>query len=127
MQFNYDKLSRITQKVETIGGVTTTNDYGYDTAGRLQTVTRNGVLIDTYSYDSNDNRTSLNRSGNITSGTYDNQDRLTAHGAATYTYTANGELLSKTVGVSVTQYGYDVLGNLRTVTLLGGTQIAYEN
>jgi RHS repeat-associated protein/uncharacterized repeat protein (TIGR01451 family) len=126
LQFTYDKLGRITQKVELIGGVTTTNDYGYDTAGRLQTVTRNGVLVDTYSYDSNDNRASLNRSGVVTSGTYDNQDRLTQYGVATYSYTANGELQSKTVGANVTQYGYDVLGNLRTVTLPSGTQIVYE-
>lgn len=126
LQFTYDKLGRITQKVEIIGGVTTTHDYGYDTAGRLSTVTRNGVLIDTYSYDSNDNRASLNRSSVITSGTYDNQDRMTAYGAATYAYTANGELQSKTVGAQVTQYGYDVLGNLRSVTLPDATQIAYE-
>jgi RHS repeat-associated protein len=125
-QLTYDKLGRITQKVELIGGVTTTKVYGYDTAGRLQTVTRNGVLIDTYSYDSNDNRASLNRSSVVTNGTYDNQDRLTQYGAATYGYTANGELQSKTVGANVTQYGYDVLGNLRTVTLPGGTQLAYE-
>ncbi len=126
LQFTYDKLGRITQKIETIGGVTTTNVYGYDTAGRLQTVTRNGVLIDTYSYDSNDNRASLDRSGVVTNGTYDNQDRLTQYGAATYSYTANGELQSKTAGANVTQYGYDVLGNLRTVTLPDATQISYE-
>ena len=124
--FTRDKLSRITQKIETIGGVTTTHDYGYDTTGRLSTVTRNSVLIDTYTYDGNDNRASLNRSGVITNGTYDNQDRMTAYGAATYAYTANGELQSKTVGAQVTQYGYDVLGNLRTVTLPDATQIAYE-
>lgn len=124
--FTRDKLGRITQKIETIGGVTTTYDYGYDTAARLSTVTRNGVLIDTYSYDGNDNRASLNRSGVITNGTYDNQDRMTAYGAATYAYTANGELQSKTVGANVTQYGYDVLGNLRTATLPDSTQIAYE-
>ena len=124
--FTRDKLSRITQKIETIGGVTTTNDYGYDLAGRLNTVTRNGVLIDTYSFDGNDNRASLNRSGVITNGTYDNQDRMTAYGAATYAYTANGEWQSKTVGAQVTQFGYDVLGNLRTVTLPDATQLAYE-
>ena len=124
-QFTFDTLGRITQKVETIGGLTTTNVYGYDLAGRLNTVTRNGVLVDTYSYDSNDNRSSLNRSGVVTNGTYDDQDRLTQYGAATYSYTANGELQSKTAGAQTTQYGYDVLGNLRTVTLPGGTQIEY--
>ncbi len=124
-QFSYDKLSRITQKVETIGGVTTTNVYGYDTAGRLANVTRNAVLVDVYAYDSNDNRLSLTRSGVPVNGTYDAQDRLTQYGGATYGYTANGELQSKTVGANVTQYGYDVLGNLRNVTLPGATQLDY--
>lgn len=124
-QLSYDKLSRLTQKVEMIGGVTMTYVYGYDVAGRLQTVTRNGVLIDTYDYDSNDNRTSLNRSGALTNGTYDNQDRLTQYGAATYSYTANGEWLSKTVGAQTTQFSYDALGNLRMVVLPNATQLEY--
>ncbi len=50
---------------------------------------------------------------------------MTAYGAATFTYTANGELLTKTVGAQTTNYGYDVLGNLRTVTLPNATQIEY--
>jgi uncharacterized protein RhaS with RHS repeats len=43
-------------------------------------------------------------------GTYDAQDRLTAYGTATYGYTANGELTSKTVGGQATTYTYDALG-----------------
>ena len=34
-------------------------------------------------------------------GTYDNQDRLLSYGNYTYTYTANGELLTKTSGGEV--------------------------
>src|SRR5262249_46496390 len=78
-----------------------------------------------YTYDSNSNRLSFTGPGGTVNGTYDAQDRMTAYGAATYNYTANGELQSKTVGVQTTNYSYDVLGNLRQVTLPGGTQIEY--
>lgn len=47
------------------------------------------------------------------------------YGAAAYTYTANGELKSKTIGSQTTTYQYDVLGNLRKVTLPNGSVIEY--
>ena len=118
-----DKLGRITQKVESIqGGAPNTYEYSYDTAGRLVQVKLNTVTVSTYVYDSNSNRASYN--GTVT-GAYDAQDRMTAYGAATYTYTPNGELLTKTVGAQTTNYSYDVLGNLRTVILPDSTQIEY--
>ena len=55
---------------------------------------------------------------------YDDQDRLLSQGTATYIYTANGELQTKTDGGQTT-YNYDVLGNLISVTLPGGTLIEY--
>jgi RHS repeat-associated protein len=120
-----DKLGRITQKVETVQGATNTYDYTYDLAGRLSTVKLNTVTVATYAYDSNSNRASLTTPGGTAAGTYDNQDRMTAYGAASYAYTANGELQSKTVGAQTTTYSYDVVGNLRGVTLPGGAQIDY--
>ncbi len=123
--YTRDKLGRVTQKVETIGGAPGTYDYTYDTAGRLSTVKLNTVTIATYTYDSNGNRASLTTASGTLNGTYDAQDRMTAYGGATYAYTANGELQSKTVGAQTTSYGYDVLGNLRNVTLPGGTQLEY--
>ena len=56
---------------------------------------------------------------------YDDQDRLLDYTGATYAYSANGELQTKTEGTNVTQYDYDVLGNLRQVTLPNGTVIDY--
>ena len=42
-----------------------------------------------------------------------------------YTYTDNGELKTKTQGGTITSYSYDVLGNLRQVTLPGDIMIDY--
>jgi len=123
--FTRDKLGRITQKVETISGTTTTFDYAYDPAGRLQEVKTNGTVTATYSYDSNGNRLSLVTPSGTTNGTYDAQDRLTTYGTATYTYSNNGELQTKVVGGQTTSYVYDVLGNLKSVTLPNGTLIEY--
>ena len=57
--------------------------------------------------------------------TYDDQDRLLTYDGNTYTYTDNGELLTKTNGADVTSYDYDVLGNLLSVTKSDGTLIEY--
>jgi len=123
--FVYDKLGRITQKTETVDSVTNIYDYGYDLAGRLETVSKNSVLEATYVYDDNGNRLSLTTSGGTANGIYDDQDRLTNYGNAIYTYTVNGELETKTVGADTTVYDYDELGNLISVTLPDGTFIEY--
>ncbi|MFM8330275.1 MAG: RHS repeat-associated core domain-containing protein, partial [Candidatus Methylumidiphilus sp.] len=118
--YTRDKLGRIIRKVETLGAVSTTYDYGYDVAGRLTEVKRNGTVTSAYAYDDNGNRRSRTQGATVTQGTYDAQDRLLTYGGASYAYTANGELKTKTVGGQTTSYVYDVLGNLRKVTLTGG-------
>jgi RHS repeat-associated protein len=125
-QYSYDKLGRITQKVETLEGVVTTLAYDYDPAGRLVKVTQNGAVTEQYSYDGNGNRLSAITAthGSVT-GSYDEQDRLLQYADNTYSYTANGELLSKTSNGATTQYQYDVLGNLRSVKLPDGKQLEY--
>ena len=67
-------------KTETVQGVVHSFVYGYDLAGRLTTVDKDGVRISTYGYDPNGNRLSRNS----TVGTYDDQDRMLSYGAATY-------------------------------------------
>ncbi len=121
MDYARDKLGRITQKIEAISGATTTYDYHYDIAGRLDQVTTNGTVSATYGYDSNGNRLSHN----TTTGTYDEQDRLLTYGTANYSYTTNGELLTKTEAGLTTNYTYDVIGSLTKVTLPGGMVIDY--
>src|SRR5207249_4166446 len=125
--YTRDKLGRISQKTETIGGVTDTFVYTYDTAGRLTDVTKNGAVVSHYTYDSNGNRLSLTDATGTVNGTYDAQDRLTQYGNLQYTYTANGELLTKNNPVlgQTASFTYDVLGNLKSATLPGGVQIDY--
>ena len=50
---------------------------------------------------------------------------MLTYGTAAYTYSANGELQTKTDGGLTTTYNYDVLGNLLVVALPDGTQIDY--
>ncbi len=125
VQYTRDKLGRITQKVETLGGVTDTFDYTYDLAGRLKEVQKNGTVTATYLYDSNGNRLSRTTPSGTILGFYDAQDRLTQYGTTTSAYTANGELQSSTVGGQTTTYQYDVLGNLKSVVGPTGTTIEY--
>jgi RHS repeat-associated protein len=125
-QYTRDSLGRITQKVETISGVTETYGYSYDSAGRLTDVTRSGTNVAHYEYDDNGNRLAVTRPGTGTvSGTYNAQDRLTAYGAVTYSYTANGDLQTANSGGQITNYTYDVFGNLTAVALPNGTNIEY--
>lgn len=127
MALTYDKLGRISKKIESIGGVSATYDYGYDQTNRLSTVTLNGgpQPMVTYGYDPNDNRTSINNGGIVTNAAYDAQDRLMSYGSTTYVYNANGDLQSRTVLGGTTTYNYDAAGNLRGVVTPGGNTIEY--
>jgi RHS repeat-associated protein len=107
-----DALGRITEKTETLEGVTTVTGYGYDAAGRLEVVSTDGVETARYTYDANGNRLSATTADGTVTGSYDKQDRLTTYGGTTYTYTANGELRTKTDASGATTYTYDLLGNL---------------
>ena len=90
-----------------MSGATDAYHYTYDDAGRLTEVHRNGTLVSQYEYDGNSNGNS-NRtvfrqpaSGTEVSATYDDQDRLLTYGPNSYSYTDNGELLSRTGPTSI--------------------------
>jgi YD repeat-containing protein len=53
------------------------------------------VLTATYEYDLNGNCTGLTTPSGVVTPTYDDQDRLTSYGTATYTHGDNGELKTK--------------------------------
>ena len=140
LPFSRDKLGRITQKVETVAGLSATSDYTYDLAGRLDTVSVDGALIADYAYDSNSNRVGVMQVGSgmpssgcaanlaNVSANVDAQDRLLTYGTCQYQYTDNGELSHKTdtATSAVTTYQYDSFSNLRHVNLPDGRAIDYQ-
>src|SRR5262249_10893258 len=73
-QYARDQVGRISQKIDTIGGVTDIYNYSYDVMGRLAEVGKNGNVTASYTYDANGNRLSGPMPSFIY--TYDNQDRL---------------------------------------------------
>lgn len=125
VSFQRDRLGRIARKTETVDGVATTWDYTYDPAGRLEAVEKNGAPYAAYTYDANGNRLSATEPWGTATATYDEQDRLLAYGAATYSYNGRGQLTGKIVGQWTTTYERDVAGNLRRVDLPNGQVVEY--
>ncbi|GAC1431733.1 MAG: hypothetical protein NVSMB62_28750 [Acidobacteriaceae bacterium] len=124
MTYTRDALGRIASKTERVGAEGAhIFSYGYDLAGRLTDVAKDGATTARYAYDANGNRTA--GPGLTSSPVYDAQDRMLAYGACSYTYKASGELQTKTCPDGTTTYDYDALGNLRHVTLPNRTQIDY--
>jgi len=121
-------LGRVVEAVETVNGQATTWSYGYDVLGRLVQVQRGGAAVGLYEYDTNGNRVAWSSRTLSGSASYDAQDRLVAHGSVTYTYSANGDLTTRTDATSgeVTRYSYDTSSNLLEVSLPDGRLIEYE-
>jgi RHS repeat-associated protein len=120
-----DATGRITQKTETVQGNTHVWGYTFDATGRLTDVTEDSSFFAHYAYDADDNRTTYTNTSGTVNPTYDAQDRLVTYGSASYGYTLNGELTSKTIGSQTTSYTYDVLGNLLHVGPPTGSAIDY--
>jgi RHS repeat-associated protein len=108
-----------------MGGVTAVDTYFYDARGRLVEVRRDGATTATYSYDENGNRVGAEAAGGPVTASYDPQDRLLLYGDRAYTYSANGELTSRTRSGLTTTYTYDARGSLLEVSLPAGTTVEY--
>ncbi|HEX2203455.1 MAG TPA: RHS repeat-associated core domain-containing protein, partial [Longimicrobium sp.] len=124
--YTRDGLGRVTSATETVEGETAVWGYGYDAAGRLETVTRDGAAAAGYEYDANGNRTRATGPAGAEAAVHDADERLVSYGGATYTYRASGELATRTVAGATTTYDYDALGNLLEVALPGGRRIGYR-
>lgn len=123
-----DLLGRVDTLSETVQGTSSYYQYAYDSSGRLTTVDKGSAAYSSYTYDDNSNRTYGTTSNVAFTAVVDAQDRLTDYNLFDYAYSDNGELQSKvnTLTTETTTYVYDVLGNLKSVTLPSTDVITYQ-
>lgn len=128
MTIERDRLGRVTAREEAVLGATTTTTFTYDRNGRLIAVNETGEANNSYEFE-------YDRNGNRVRGPvdevylYDEQDRLvssTVQGGKTYAYSPDGRLSSVSSGSGNTALTYDVLGNLRSLTLPDGGVVSYR-
>jgi RHS repeat-associated protein len=126
MSLEYDNAGRISGKTETLGGATSTYAYTYDAMSRLDTVRRNGSLVEDYGYDAQGRRVaeynSLRGIPSTRASTYDDDDRLVTSGDYAYGFDADGFLNVRTnmTTQETTAYNYARSGQLQSVILRTG-------
>ncbi len=136
--YSYDTAGRLVTRTEAVvGEAARTFDYGYDASGRLLQVRENGTVTESYSYDSNGNRTSATG----TQASFNEADQLQARGSIDYEYNADGylsqrgtdgfeystrgDLIRAEVDDQEIRYGYDAFGRRVTRTVDGGAVREY--
>lgn len=125
-----DAMGRITRKVETVGSETNTFDYAYDDNGRLKEAKKNSAVVESYSYDDNNNRvleTNVYKGITGRSSTYSDEDHLITFGSDVYQFNLDGFLTRKTTSLGTTSYVYSSRGELQSATLPDARVITYEN
>jgi RHS repeat-associated protein len=127
-----DDNGRITNKTETVEGVTANYVYTYDPMGRLLTVTKDGVLVEEYQYNSNGTGTrtyEMNTLRDIAGRAmaYSDEDHLLTAGGTIYQYDVDGFLAVKTYETDETLYEYSSRGELLSVTLPDSEVIEYTH
>ncbi|WP_156338642.1 RHS repeat domain-containing protein [Chondromyces crocatus] len=125
--YSRDLLGRIVEKTETLNGITHVTGYDYDLAGHLRDVYLDSDLALHIDHDENGNPLARVTPDSVVEGHFDAQDRLLFQEDLAFAYDDAGTLQSRTDTATgdTTNYGYDDLGNLRQVTLPGGTVIDY--
>lgn len=117
--FIYDSNGNRTGFTLTRNGETEiSQSYTYDLLNRLTSVSENGAVIASYSYDANDNRTQTTvAGGGTTNYAYNIANMLTSQTTGDklseqYTYYLNGNQKSKTSNGTTTTYAYDKMNRL---------------
>jgi RHS repeat-associated protein len=118
-QYQFSDANNISQMADG----TATNNYGYDLLNRLTSATHSNQANESYALDPVGNRTSSHLSS-----TYGYQpfNRLVSTASATYSYNANGNLISKTDSGGTTLYAWDFENRLKQVTLPNGSGVTYK-
>jgi YD repeat-containing protein len=118
--FYYDGVGNRSTEISTVGGVTTTDAYGYPAgSNRLVQITRGAATVAALTYDAGGNLLTDTRLGSAKTYTYNKRNRLATAtvGALSYAYTYNGReqlaVRQQTSGtVSTTHFVHDLFGNV---------------
>lgn len=116
--YTYDPNgNRLTFTLTRNGTVEMSQSYSYDKLNRLTSVSENGTVIATYSYDNKGNRTQTVANGITTQYAYNLANLLTSQTTGdklseTYTYYLNGNQKTKTSNGVTTTYEYDGMNRL---------------
>jgi len=94
----------------------TASNYGYDALYELTSVTQNSTTTESYTYDPVGNRLS---SLGVSPYGYNASNQLTSTPNTTYTYDSNGNTATKVDSTGTTQYFWDFVNRLSSVTLPG--------
>lgn len=122
-RFNWtrDRLGRVTEISEMLQGEAREIAYGYDEAGRLAAIVRDG-FASTMGHDTAGNLTGMN--GQVIAE-YDEAGRLVAYGAERFQYDHSGSLALRSGPEGSVRYEYDPLGNLLRAEVADGRRIEY--
>ena len=118
----YDSSGRIATETETAGSDVTVYSYGYNAAGELESVSKNGVEVESYQYDNDGNRVRRVVNGVIQTGSFDSQDRLTNQGGTHYAFDADGFMTARDQDA----FDYSSNGELLSASIASGPTISYD-
>jgi RHS repeat-associated protein len=116
--YEYDAVGNRTKMTEADGGVTS---YTYDALNQLTKAVYPDGAFQEYDYDAIGNRLVLTDTTGTTSYSYDDADQLQSAGATIYGWDNNGNLITKTTGISTTVYAYDYENRLISITFSNST------
>jgi RHS repeat-associated protein len=117
-----DPNGRILEMTETVNGSTHSWSFAYDSRGRLTSASRD-LVTNTYTYDPNGNRRTMNGSADWF---YDSQDRLLSNpSGVAFTYRNDGTATTKVTSAGTYGYSYDLTGFLQSVSLPSGSLVQY--
>ena len=128
--YTFDAAGQVAKAVTSDGTWT----YGYDASGQLTSahlVSTNPSVASTslsYTYDAAGNRTATTVDGASTAYGSNTLNQYTTAGSATYTYDADGNMVSRTTSSGTDHYSYDDNNRLTGVTTADGhiTSYAYD-
>jgi RHS repeat-associated protein len=121
--YTYDNAGNRTAKTNYLNNIT--EQYTYDPLYQLTQVTQGTTTTESYSYDAVGNRLS---SLGMSPYAYNSSNELTSTPAATFTYDANGNTLTKTDAAGMTTYNWDFENRLTqaVVPAVGTTTFRYD-